>query len=198
MPIPPYNAQPLRFSKTSTGTLWSSADLAPFRRFVRLGTTGADTELREIVQLAGPWVESKCATTLQEETITLEVDLPQLGRVKNVDGDVQIELPFGPVSSVTSIAWDGGSETSTTVDLKSLPQRVQLPDDGPRDANTVTVTYVAGHSPWSDLSAAEQFAVMLATSHLWQNREAVSAPGMISVPFMLQYALSAIDRSTIG
>ena len=192
-----YNAQPIRLARTGTPGLWGSVDLAPFRRFIRLGTTGADTELREIVQFAGPWVEGKCSTTLAEDTLELEVDTDKLCST-DVDGNTYIELPFGPVSGVTSVAWDGGSETSLTLDTKSKPERVMKPTTVPADATTLTVTYTAGHSAWSDLSGQEQFAVMVAVSHFWQNREAVSNPAMASVPFMMAYALSAIDRRPLG
>ena len=192
-----YNDQPLRLSRTGTPTLWDDAALDSFRRFVRLGTTGADTELREIVQIAGPWVESTCSTTLAENTLVLEVDTDKLNST-DVDGNTYIDLPFGPVSSVTSVAWDGGSETSLTLDTKSRRERVMKPDSVPAGKTTLTVTYTAGHASWSALSSQEQFAVMLGVSHFWHNREAVSNPAMTSVPFMLAYSFSQIDRSALG
>ena len=192
-----FNRQPLRLS-FGPATLWSSIALGPFRRFLRLGTTGADTELQEIIEFAGPWVEKQCATSLAERTMVLKVRIADL-YITDVNGDTFIELPYGPVTSVQSIVWDGGSTSSTTLETDTLPERVKKPDDVAADALELTINYTAGREIWADYTPSEQLAVMIVTSHFWQTREAV-AVGVVAnpMPFMLQYALAAIDRNPIS
>lgn len=192
-----FNAQPIRIARTGTPSVWSDVDLAAFQRFVRLGTTGANTELREILVLAGPWVENATATTLSEDTLVLTVVVGALNNV-DIEGSTMIQLPFGPVTAVTSVAWTGGSETSLTLETNTMPERVKLPTTVPADALEVDVTYTAGRTNWAAFTSQEQFAVYMALSHFWQNREAVSSPKLDPVPFMMSYALAAIDRSTFG
>jgi len=196
MPGYNYNAQPLRVT-FGAATLWSSIALGPFRRFLRLETTGSDTEIQEILAMAGPWVEKQCGTSLAERAMVLKVRISDL-YIVDVNGDRFIELPFGPVASCESITWSGGSESSPTLETDTIPERVKVPDDVAADALELTVNYTCGYDAWSSFSPSEQLAVMIATSHFWQNREAV-AVGVSEkpVPFMLAYALAAIDRNPI-
>jgi hypothetical protein len=193
-----YNRQPLRLT-FGTASLWGSVALAPFRRFLRLGgTTEGNTELQEIVEFAGPWVESQCATSLAERSMVLKVTIGDL-YITDVHGDTFIELPYGPTTAVASVAWSGGSDTGPTLETDTIPERVKVPDDVPADALELTVNYTAGHATWADFTPQQQFAVMVAVSHFWQNREAVAVGvSATPMPFMLGQALAAIDRNPIG
>jgi len=192
-----FNRQPLRLS-FGPATLWSSIALGPFRRFLRIGTTGADSEISEILEFAGPWVEKQCATSLAVRTMVLKVRIADL-YVMNASGDLFVELPYGPVVSVQSISWDGGSTSSTTLETDTLPERVKKPDDVAADALELTINYTVGRSAWADFTPNEQLAVMITTSHFWQNREAVAVGVSANpMPFMLQYALAAIDRNPLS
>ena len=192
-----YNRQPLRLT-FGTASLWASIALGPFRRFLRLGTTGADTELQELLGFSGPWVEKQCATSLAVRTMVLKVRISDL-YINDVNGDTFIELPYGPVASVQSISWDGGSTSSTTLETDTIPERVKKPDDVPADALELTINYTVGRTAWADFLPAEQLAVMITTSHFWQNREAVAVGVSANpMPFMLSYALAAIDRNPIS
>ena len=192
-----YNRQPLRLT-FGTATLWSSIALGPFRRFLRLGDTSADTELQEILGLAGPWVEKQCATSLATRSMVLKVRIADLF-ILDVNGDTFIELPFGPVASCESIAWTGGSESSPTLETDTIPARVKKPDDVAADALELTISYTAGRTALSAFTPPEQFAVLVTVSHFWQNREAVAIGTTATpMPFMLDYALAAIDRSPLG
>jgi len=191
-----FNRQPLRLT-FGDASLWSSIALGPFRRFLRLGTTGADTELQEIIEFAGPWVEKQCATSLAERSMVLKVRIADL-YITDVNGDTYIELPYGPVTSCESIVWSGGSESSPTLETDTIPERVKKPDDVAADALELTINYTAGRTIWADYTPSEQLAVMIATSHFWQNREAVAVGVSANpMPFMLSYALAAIDRNPI-
>ena len=192
-----FNRQPLRLS-FGPATLWSSIALGPFRRFLRIGTTGADSEISEILEFAGPWVEKQCATSLAVRTMVLKVRISDL-YITDVNGATFIELPYGPVASVQSISWDGGSTSSTTLETDTLPERVKKPDDVAADALELTINYTVGRSAWADFTPNEQLAVMITTSHFWQNREAVAVGVSANpMPFMLQYALAAIDRNPLS
>ena len=193
-----YNRQPLRLT-FGAATLWGTMAPAPFRRFLRLpGTTEGNTELQEIIQVAGPWVESQCATSLAERSMALKVNIGGL-YITDVHGDTFIELPYGPTSAATSVVWSGGSEASPTLEADTIPERVKVPDDVPADALELTVNYTAGHATWAAFTPQEQFAVMIAVSHFWQNRESVAVGVNANpMPFMLSYALAAIDRNPIG
>ena len=192
-----YNRQPLRLT-FGTASLWASIALGPFRRFLRIGTTGADSELQELLGVSGPWVEKQCATSLAVRTMVLKVRISDL-YITDVNGDTFIELPYGPVASVQSISWDGGSTSSTTLETDTLPERVKKPDDVAADALELTINYTVGRSAWADFTPNEQLAVMIATSHFWQNREAVAVGVSANpMPFMLQYALAAIDRNPLS
>tara|TARA_R100000808_G_scaffold17421_1_gene38510 strand:- start:2804 stop:3397 length:594 start_codon:yes stop_codon:yes gene_type:complete len=191
-----YNRQPLRLTKNAA-SLWGELALGPFREFLRLGSTGSDDELQSIVGFAGPWVETQCATSLAERSLVLKVDIADL-YIVDAAGDTFIELPYGPVTSVESIAWTGGSETSPDLETDTRPERVKKPSGIAADALTLTINYTAGRASWSAFTPEEQFAVMVATSHFWQNREAVAIGATASpMPFMLTYALAAIDRNPI-
>jgi len=193
-----YNRQPLRLTFGSA-SLWGSVALAPFRRFLRLGgTTEGNTELQEIVEFAGPWVESQCATSLAERSMVLKVNIGSL-YIVDVHGDRFCELPYGPTTAVASVSWSGGSDIGPTLETDTIPERVKVPDDVPADALELTVNYTAGHATWAAFTPQQQFAVMVAVSHFWQNREAVAVGvSATPMPFMLGQALAAIDRNPIG
>ena len=192
-----FNRQPLRLS-FGPATLWSSIALGPFRRFLRIGTTGADSELQELLGFSGPWVEKQCATSLAVRTMVLKVRIADL-YVMNASGDLFVELPYGPVVSVQAISWDGGATSSTTLETDTLPERVKKPDDVAADALELTINYTVGRTAWADFTPNEQLAVMIVTSHFWQNREAVAVGVSANpMPFMLQYALAAIDRNPLS
>lgn len=118
----------------------------------------------------------------------------------------EIELPYAPLQSVTSIQYidtNGDTQTLSTsvysVDTKATPGRVYLAYNQAWPStrgiiNDVTITYVAGYTAASLVPSTIKSAVMLLAAHLYNVREPVTVGVSSSVvPFGLQMLIE-IDR----
>lgn len=126
------------------------------------------------------------------------------------DGRDAIELPRGPVLSVSSVKYTTTSATSTTtlaatsyiVDTASQPARIGLrdnqtwPTNALRDVNGVEVRYTAGYATSATgVPQRIKHTLRLLVGHAYSNREAVVV-GSINTP--LQFAVDALGSTIDG
>ena len=188
-----FNHQPLRITRTRAGAtrLHTTATTAELQEYLRLPTGGSTTELVRTFAASIDFTEQMANTTLDTSTLTLKIDL----RCIPIDSYSErwVELPLGPVTSVTQIVDDDATHTSgITLDTHSIPNKIQLPDAVLSDGYA-TITYAAGVDDWDDVTQAQQTAVLFAFAHHWQNREAVAATQLYDIPYTLQQALLLAD-----
>jgi uncharacterized phiE125 gp8 family phage protein len=98
----------------------------------------------------------------------------------NQDFDGDISLPYGPVQSVTSVAYVDGDDASQTVDAgdytldtQSGLSKIRITDDWPetnRSLNNVVVTYVAGYTSSDDVPETVKHAVKMTVARLYEHR----------------------------
>lgn len=150
---------------------------------LRVQHSDEDTYIDGLVQGAREWLEEQTNNTFVRTTLDYFADYWP-------DGRHPIELPRGPLLSVTTVKYT--TTTSTTaqtlsattyiVDTKSEVPRVALkegetwPTDDLRDVNGVEVRYVAGYATAStNSSVPEQVktAAKLIVGHWYTTREAV-------------------------
>jgi uncharacterized phiE125 gp8 family phage protein len=99
-------------------------------------------------------------------------------KLDRLKGDVN--LPYGPVQSITSIAYkdeDGLDQTlddtGYIIDLQSRMSKVRASESWPytnRSLNNVVITYVAGHESAEDVPFEAKEAIKKVVSRLYQNR----------------------------
>jgi uncharacterized phiE125 gp8 family phage protein len=116
-----------------------------------------------------------------------------------------IELPFAPVSAVSSVQYYDTAGTLTTwgasnyyLDTVSLPPRVTLrpnktyPTVQHDRPNGVQVNFTAGYGAnYQSVPEGIQWAVMLLAGHMWTTRAPVASTTMSDVPKTLGYAIDA-------
>ena len=117
-----------------------------------------------------------------------------------------IELPLGPVASVTSVKYldQAGAEQTLsagvyTVDTASLVARIVSDDAWPATkatANAVTVRYVAGTASAS-IPGAIRHAILLLVGHWYENRQPAAEGSAAELPFAVSALLSPFRRSVI-
>jgi len=121
--------------------------------------------------------------------------------------DDEIELPYPPLQSVTSIVYydteDNDNTLATTVymvDADSEPGRVTLkynqtwPYTTLRPYNGIEITYVAGYGDATgDVPENVVHAIKLLVGHLYENREATGIRPLSEIPFTVK-ALLDLER----
>jgi hypothetical protein len=121
--------------------------------------------------------------------------------------DEEIELPIGPVQSVTSITYVdtfGAEQTISAsdyyVDTTSLSAwvvpEVAWPDTMPA-ANAVTVRFVAGTSS-AEVPAAIKHAVLLLVAHWYENRQPIAVGlSVAAMPMAVDALIAPFRRITV-
>lgn len=139
----------------------------------------------------------KAATAHVEQTLSLSVATQTWRLTLDAFTDA-IELPRGPVQSVTSVQYVGGEgETQTldssayTVDLASSRQWIVRNSNARYPTtlggiNAVSITYVAGFDP---VPEDIKLAILLLVGSWHKQREAVSDRPMKEVPFAVDALL---------
>lgn len=159
---------------------------------LRVDSSAEDTYIDSLVKMARWTVEDLTGRSLITQTRDLWLD--------RWPRDYVIEIPRGPVQSVTSVVYYDTSDTEATfassnylVDTDSLPGRVILNDDTlwptvtlrPRKA--VRVRYVAGYGAASDLEPTDVHLVRLILTHAFENRlPVVTGTIATELPFALK------------
>lgn len=156
-----------------TSALASPIPLADARQHLRV--TGADEDMLIAQLLAASIgaISERTGRSLSAETWALS--LP------NASGD--IDLPYPPVQSITSITYFDASDQAQSATLSDFylfsgDDRATLrPKSGKAWPSTstredaITITYVAGYT---NIPAPLRAAVLLNLAHLFENREAVA------------------------
>lgn len=137
--------------------------------------TGQDANILAAVHAASEHAETFTGRALVTQTWDLLMDRFPAGR--------EIELPFPPLQSVTSVKYidpDGAEQTfaaaSYHVDAASTPGRLRLKptaswpsiDEQP---NAVTVRFVAGYGGMAAVPFTIKAAILLIVGHLFAHRE---------------------------
>ena len=188
-----WNRQPLRIKRAETGVLrlWDDVPVADVKTYLRLPTSST-VSLLDNIRRAGTWVEEYTACSIDRYTVTMVVDLEALRpdfREKR-----WIDLPFGPVDSVTSLVDDDGTHSTIVLDDRSTPMRMLVPATV-LETGEATITYTTGYVYWGSVPHTYRTALLFAISHFWQIREAVSSPALVEIPMSLQQALRNVTQS---
>jgi len=145
----------------------------------RIDGTAEDDVLNALIKAARKRVEADTSRALVNQTFTLTLDRVPASQVLN--------LPVGPVSSVTSIKSFGTDDTESTVsasvyriDTSSVPARVVLKDgqtwpSSLRKQNALQVVFVAGYgaAAVNITDTPLLMAMRLLIEHWYANRGAV-------------------------
>lgn len=145
----------------------------------RIDTTAEDALVENCIRSALAHAEKWAGAAFQSQIWELVLDeFPSS----------EIEIPYGPVLSITSVKYidgDGAEQTTTDyeIDLTPSDKAWVIPtEDWPTTmdtANAVTVRFVAGDAPPDDVRQA----ILLLTEHFYDNRAASSGEDVKAIPF---------------
>ena len=167
---------------------------AYFKDHIMSDETDIDNYIDEMLKAARQVVEVHLGRKLITQTVQIIAD-------SFPGGD--IELPFPPVQSITSIAYRdtaGSNQTETGYTLRAGNNNknavLQQPTSGwpstDEEPQAVTITMVCGYGDAaSDVPEAIKFAIMQLASSWYAQRESISPVNMSTVPQHLEWALSA-------
>lgn len=157
--------------------------LAEAKAHLRVHHDDEDSFIGSLITAATRHVERTLGISLMERTYKLTLD---------AFADA-IELPRGPVSSVTSVQYvdaDGVTQTVATdaysADLISAPRQWLVRNSGATWPNTidavnaVSVTYVAGYEELPAELADLKHAILLLIGHWYSVRETVNVGNIVS------------------
>ena len=155
--------------------------------------TGDDGYLMTLIQAAREFAEEVQNRTYLSRTRTLVMDSFPAGDT--------IVMPYAPLSSVTSIAYTdtaGSSQTMSSsdyvVDATHEPGRITLAHGATwpstlSQANTVTITYVAGHGTAEDVPERVKLCLKMLVAHWYERRLPVQQAAVNDVPMHLKALL---------
>ena len=193
-------------------TAWTTSAVATSEQksFMRVDFSDDDTLIGELVKASQNVIQTYLNRAITTQTLELYLDrLPFYNDLKLQEGiytapDIEynsnyIVLPRPPVASVTHVKYFDDSDTESTfssskyyVDLISEQARVVLRtgESWPtvtetRNANAYVVRYVAGYGGASDVPPPIVQAIKLLTTHLYENREAVTSLGVNTIPYTI-------------
>lgn len=168
---------------------------AEAKTHLRVTGSDDDTYIDTLVKSARRHVEQHLHRALITQTRALRLD--------EFPSEDCIELPYGPVQSVSSVAYldaDGATQTWSSAnyraDIYSVPPRVSLAYgiSWPTTrgvSHSVTVTYVCGYGTTGASVPTEiVHAIKLIVGHLYENREENVAFSMEAMPFGVNALLS--------
>lgn len=179
----------------------------------RVDHTADDTLIDTYISAARRWCEDWQNRTAYTTTWTLKLDcFPDRDTGVGAQRAARIDLPRGPVASVTSIVYvdsDGNNQTidasdyvldnSGTMGNSVYPAYGEVWPTPRNQPNCVTVVYVAGAATTGAIPATFKQAVKLLVGHWYENRESVLV-GTISkeIEFAATALLAMEDASTVG
>jgi uncharacterized phiE125 gp8 family phage protein len=148
------------------------------RDFLRIDFDDDEVLVGALITAAREYVEGYTERALVNQTWTVKMD--------DFWGDCVLELPYPPLSSVTSITYvdtDGASQTvataTYTVDTDSEPGRIYLAygktwPTARSERNAVTITFVAGYgAAASAVPDRAKTAIKMLVGDMYENRETV-------------------------
>jgi len=193
-------------------TAWTTSAVATSEQksFMRVDFSDDDTLIAELIKSAQNLVEAYMNRAITTQTLSLFLDrLPFYSDLKLQEGiftapDLEynsnfIVLPKPPVVSVTHVKYYDNDNTASTfassnyyVDTISDQARVVLKTGASwptvsetRNANAYEVKYVAGYGGASDVPEPIVQAIKLLTTHLYENREAVTSLSVNTIPYTI-------------
>ncbi len=193
-------------------TAWTTSAVATSEQksFMRVDFSDDDTLIAELVKASQNVIETYINRAITTQTLSLFLDrLPFYNDVKLQEGvftapDIEynsnyIVLPRPPVASVTHVKYFDDSDTESTfassnyyVDTISEQARVVLKKGvswptvaETRNANAYEIKYVAGYGGASDVPEPITQAIKLLTTHLYENREAVTSLSVNAIPYTI-------------
>lgn len=193
-------------------TDWTASAVATSdqKSFMRVDFSDDDSLIAELIKASQNVIQTYLNRAITTQTLELYLDrLPFYNDLKLQEGiytapDIEynsnyIVLPRPPVASVTHVKYFDDSDTESTfssskyyVDLISEQARVVLRtgESWPtvtetRNANAYVVRYVAGYGGASDVPPPIVQAIKLLTTHLYENREAVTSLSVNTIPYTI-------------
>jgi hypothetical protein len=193
-------------------TAWTTSAVATSdqKSFMRVDFSDDDTLIAELVKASQNVIETYINRAITTQTLSLFLDrLPFYNDVKLQEGvftapDLEynsnyIVLPKPPVASVTHVKYYANDDTASTfsatnyyVDTISEQARVVLKKGvswptvaETRNANAYEIKYVAGYGGASDVPEPITQAIKLLTTHLYENREAVTSLSVNAIPYTI-------------
>tara|TARA_R110000824_G_scaffold285916_2_gene474034 strand:+ start:949 stop:1527 length:579 start_codon:yes stop_codon:yes gene_type:complete len=185
----------LDIQEVSRDDPFASMDLTPVREWLRISHTDEDDALKRYMAAAERQASTWCHASMAQTTLKLTIE--DFNTNKDSRGNYAgVELPRGPVSSVTDIT-DGTTTVTTGLVLDNrMPQRLTLPDSlqGNGDVEIV-VEYVAGYASWTAMPGQIQHLLLLAMAQMYTQRQPVVGGGSVSdVPWTLSAAIAGSQR----
>jgi predicted DNA-binding protein YlxM (UPF0122 family) len=193
-------------------TDWTASAVATSdqKSFMRVDFSDDDSLIAELIKASQNVIQTYLNRAITTQTLELYLDrLPFYNDLKLQEGiytapDIEynsnyIVLPRPPVASVTHVKYFDDSDTESTfasskyyVDLISEQARIVLRtgESWPtvtetRNANAYVVRYVAGYGGASDVPPPIVQAIKLLTTHLYENREAVTSLSVNTIPYTI-------------
>jgi len=193
-------------------TDWTASAVATSdqKSFMRVDFSDDDSLIAELIKASQNVIQTYLNRAITTQTLELYLDrLPFYNDLKLQEGiytapDIEynsnyIVLPRPPVASVTHVKYFDDSDTESTfasskyyVDLISEKARIVLRtgESWPtvtetRNANAYVVRYVAGYGGASDVPPPIVQAIKLLTTHLYENREAVTSLSVNTIPYTI-------------
>lgn len=173
-------------------TLLNVVTLAELRLHTRMDVTDADTALQLALAGAHGHAEHYTQTSIGAQVLELALDRFPAGG---------IELPRGPVVSITSVKYTDEAGAEITID----PSAYSLDDYAPTAwlmpaygttwpatlpvANAVRVRYAAGRDA---TAPAVKSALLLMTGHLFNNPDGVASGNLAELPLGIQSLLDTV------
>ena len=196
--------------KVVTAWTTSAVPTSTQKSFMRVDFSDDDTLIAELVKASQNVIETYLNRAITTQTLELYLDrLPFYNDINYPEGtftapDMEynsnyIVLPRPPVASVTHVKYFDDSDTESTfssskyyVDLISEQARVVLKKGvswptvaETRNANAYEIKYVAGYGGASDVPEPITHAIKLLTTHLYENREAVTSLSVNAIPYTI-------------
>ena len=193
-------------------TDWTASAVATSdqKSFMRVDFSDDDSLIAELIKASQNVIQTYLNRAITTQTLELYLDrLPFYNDLKLQEGiytapDIEynsnyIVLPRPPVASVTHVKYFDDSDTESTfasskyyVDLISEQARIVLRtgESWPtvtetRNANAYVIRYVAGYGGASDVPPPIVQAIKLLTTHLYENREAVTSLSVNTIPYTI-------------
>lgn len=178
---------PIMYSKVTTEPTSEPITLKEAKTHCHVDHNEEDQLITILIQAARETVEQETNRSLITQTRTMKLDY--FPRYQTSDGWGQIILPYGPVSSVSSITYVDENEASQTLsssdywtDFTSNIPRVIVKNSWPGTftmPNAVTVVYVAGYGSATSVPHKLISAIKILVKHLFDNREVGQESGSI-------------------
>jgi len=178
-------SMPILYSNVTTEPTVEPVVIGEAKLHLRVDHSDEDTLIAILIQAAREWVEKRTGRSLINQTRTAKMDFfPRTNTIR---------LPYGKVSSLTSIYYYNDSEVSTLLaaseywtDFTNDISRIIVKNSWPSTydmPNAVTLVYVAGYgSAASNVPRPLKQAMFLIIGHLYEHREQVGEI-MHEVPF---------------